>query len=105
MGNLATDSIAVILFICHPISCEMLSKHKLTKIIPSWASGHFCIVVGSPPDYDYDGRWNFYDTSDNLSFSNSSTKLTFFQCMCLFSGSEEEDELVETFMTCYDTGI
>jgi len=22
----------------------------------SWASGHFCIVVGSPPDYDYDGR-------------------------------------------------
>jgi len=40
----------------------------------SWASGHFCIVVGSPPDYDYDG-----------------------------SGSEEEDELVETFMTCYDT--
>ena len=51
------------------------------------------------------GGGTFYDTSDNLSFSNSSTKLTFFQCMCLFSGSEEEDELVETFMTCYDTGI
>ena len=23
----------------------------------SWASGHFCLVVGSPPDYDYDARF------------------------------------------------
>ena len=51
------------------------------------------------------GGGTFYDKLGSFAFSNPSTKLTFFHWMCLFSGSEEEDELVETYMTCYDTGI
>jgi len=43
----------------------------------SWAGGHFCIVVGSPPDYD---SYDYYG-----------------------SGVGEDGEFVETFMECYDT--
>ena len=31
--------------------------HNNETFLVSWASGHFCLVVGSPPDYDYDARF------------------------------------------------
>jgi len=54
---------------------DYVSEGGLATKNQSWAGGHFCIVVGSPPDYDY------YGSGDG----------------------EGEEDFVETFMTCYDT--
>ena len=67
-------------------------------ISPSWAGGHFCIVVGSPPDYDsydYDyGRLNFpLISSSHHNYIHCSSDI-----------GEGEEDFVETFMECYDTG-
>jgi len=44
----------------------------------SWMGGHFCIVVGSPPDYD---NYDYYGSGIG----------------------EGAEDFVETFMECYDT--
>jgi len=59
---------------------DYVSEGGLGTKNQSWAGGHFCIVVGSPPDYDsYDYDYGSSDIG------------------------EGEEDFVETFMECYDT--